>query len=548
MKLKKRIETDILVIGSGIAGVCAAVSAAREGRSVLLTSSANTFSGSTFYPGTWGFGLVGPDGEEDTEELLETIRTVGSGMINEKVARAFAEGLNSSVDELEALGVELMKPSGDASGEKEYIPCFDHKHRRWRGLTKKNLLRSLPSILEESGVKELPFFQMTEIVMNDGRASGAVGVLNRKDTLYIAAKAVVLASGGLGGLYRRRLTTDDVDATGTAAAMRAGAEAVNLEFMQIMLGFVRPAFKTIYNEKTFFASRFTDREGNPFIGRYLPFGLKEQEVLDARSLHGPFSSETVSRYLDIAFSKEMAKGNTDGMVLRYDLERLNSGSEFVKEYFRWLKDEKGVSAEEEIILAPFMHASNGGIEIDENAKTSVPGLFACGECTGGMHGADRIGGLSTANGIVFGMKAGRSAAGYAEDKELVEEAELEAFNIADSKEKLEALRETMYRDAFIARSSESIEKVRDFIGRMELAKGRGTSDSDYLDSNRLLSSVEMARACIEAMDLRKESRGSHYREDHPYKDESLGKMIRVRLKKVRLKKGEPIAAFTGGTK
>jgi L-aspartate oxidase len=307
MKLRKSIETDILVIGSGIAGVCAAIYAAREGRRVLLTSSANTFSGSTFYPGTWGFGLVGPDGEEDMEELLETIRTVGRAMINERVARAFVEGLNSSVDELEALGVELMKPSEDARGEKEYIPCFDHKHRRWRGLTKKKLLESLPSILEESGVRTLPFFQMTELAMSEGKVSGAVGVLNRKDLTYIAAKAVVLASGGLGGLYKRRLTTDDVDATGSAAAMRAGAKAVNLEFMQIMLGFVRPSFKTIYNEKTFFASRFTDRNGKDFIGKYLPEGIMEQEVLDARSLHGPFSSETISRYLDIAFAKEMER-------------------------------------------------------------------------------------------------------------------------------------------------------------------------------------------------------------------------------------------------
>jgi L-aspartate oxidase len=542
MKLRKSIETDILVIGSGIAGVCAAISAAREGKSVLLTSSANIFSGSTFYPGTWGFGLVGPDGEEDTDELLETIRTVGSGMIDEKVARAFVEGLNSSVDELESLGVELMKPSENAKGEKEYIPCFDHKHRRWRGLTKKKLLGSLPLILEEREVKILPFFQMTELAMNDGRVSGAIGVLNKKDPVYIASKAVILAAGGLGGLYKRRLTTDDVDATGTAAAMRAGANAVNLEFMQIMLGFVRPSFKTIYNEKTFFASRFTDRNGNDFIEKYLPEGLTEQEVLDARSLHGPFSSETISRYLDIAFAKEMEKGETDGLVLRYDLERLNAGSEFVKEYFRWLKEEKGVSTEEEIILAPFMHASNGGIEIDENARTSVPGLFACGECTGGMHGADRIGGLSTANGIVFGFKAGRSAAGYTGNTGLVEETELDVFSIKYAKEKLEALRAVMYRDAFLARSRESLERVRDFIGSMELEKGRSSTLLEYLDSNRLLSTVEMAKSCIEAMDLRKESRGSHYREDYPEKDEWLGAMIRVRLEN-----GEPKAAYMGGT-
>jgi L-aspartate oxidase len=99
----------------------------------------------------------------------------------------------------------------------------------------------------------------------------------------------------------------------------------------------------------------------------------------------------------------------------------------------------------------------------------------------------------------------------------------------------------MYRDAFLARSRESLERVREFIGSMELEKGRSSTLLEYLDSNRLLSTVEMAKSCIEAMDLRKESRGSHFREDYPEKDESIGALIRVRLEN-----GEPKAAYMGG--
>lgn len=541
MKLKSGIETDVLVIGSGIAGVAAAIAAAKEGKSVLLTSSANIFSGSTFYPGTWGFGLVGPEDQEDEDDLLETISRVGAGVIRKDVAKAFVEGLNPSVDELEALGVTLMKPSDDARGEKEYIPCFDHKHRRWRGLTKKNLLESLPKILEDLGIRTLPFFQAVDLVKNDGQVTGAVGILERKEPLYISSHAVVLATGGLGGLYKWRLTTDDVDGTGTAMAMRAGAEAVNLEFMQIMLGFVRPSFKTIFNEKTFFASRFTNLSGEDFIRNYLPDGLSVQEVLDSRSLHGPFSSATISRYLEIAFSKEMERTDSTGIALTYDLERLNAGSEFVKSYFRWLKEEKDVSPDDRILLAPFMHASNGGIVIDASARTSVPGLFACGECTGGMHGADRIGGLSTANGIVFGLKAGRAAARSCGDSVPAREAEMDMFRIPEAKEKLEKLRNVMQRDAFLVRSSTSLERAKDFMDSTDTGHQDNFSVQEFIEANRLISSLMMAKACISAMELREESRGSHYREDHPEKRDNLGRMIQVVLEK-----GEPQASFEGG--
>lgn len=541
MKLKPGIETDILVIGSGIAGVTAAIAAVREGKSVLLTSSANIISGSTFYPGTWGFGLVGPEDQEDEEDLLETISRVGAGVVNKEVAKAFVEGLNPSVDELESLGVTLMKPSEDTKGEKEYIPCFDHKHRRWRGLTKKNLLETLPRILEDLGIRTLPFFQAIDLVRKDGQVTGAVGILDRKEPLYISSHAVVLATGGLGGLYKLRLTTDDVDGTGTAMAMRAGAAAVNLEFMQIMLGFVRPSFKTIFNEKTFFASKFTNLNGEEFIRNYLPDGLSEQEVLDSRSLHGPFSSATISRYLEIAFSKEMEKTDSTEIILGYDLERLNAGSEFVKAYFRWLKEEKGVSPDDKILLAPFMHASNGGIAIDGSARTSVPGLFACGECTGGMHGADRIGGLSTANGIVFGFKAGKSAAQVCSDKAPAQEADLDLFTIPEAKEKLEKLRNVMQRDAFLVRSSTSLERAMDVLDSMDMERENSHSIQEFIEANRLISSLMLAKACILAMEMREESRGSHYREDHPEKKDHLGRMIRVVLEK-----GEPHASFEGG--
>lgn len=99
--------------------------------------------------------------------------------------------------------------------------------------------------------------------------------------------------------------------------------------------------------------------------------------------------------------------------------------EFIEVYFKWLKENKYLTPDDEINIGIFFHAANGGISINKKAETKVDGLFAAGECTGGMHGADRIGGLSTANGLVFGKIAGESASRYASSKSLSEKEEVE---------------------------------------------------------------------------------------------------------------------------
>ncbi|MDU7015950.1 MAG: FAD-binding protein, partial [Streptococcus mitis] len=93
--------------------------------------------------------------------------------------------------------------------------------------------------------------------------------------------------------------------------------------------------------------------------------------------------------------------NKNGVTVRYKDSLKNNMPEFIEVYFKWLKENKHLTLDDEINIGIFFHAANGGISINKKAETKVDGLFAAGECTGGMHGADRIGGLSTANGLVF---------------------------------------------------------------------------------------------------------------------------------------------------
>ena len=146
----------------------------------------------------------------------------------------------------------------------------------------------------------------------------------------------------------------------------------------------------------------------------------------------------------------------------------------------------------------YAHAANGGIVIDSDAATDVPGLYACGEVTGGMHGADRIGGLSSANGLVFGEIAGKSAATEARGTMAADDAILlRAHSIPDAHSIRSRLRSVMTENAMIARSKEGLTRAIRFC------------------TLRLSAQLRTAMAVLTAALLRRESRGAHYRTDHP---------------------------------
>lgn len=515
MERSQMEETDVLVIGSGIAGLSAALYSAMGGVKVTLATAVHLFSGSTFFPGTWGFGLVGPESEEDEEEFIKTILSLGKGVALLSLVRTFVEKVNGSVDKLEDMGLTLLKPSSEKEGEKEYIPCFDHKHRRWRGLTKKNLLEVMPGLLAKHGVTIRPFHKALELTKENGRISGAFFIKEGKELVHIRAKAVVLATGGLSGLYKYRLTTDDVTGTGVGMALRAGAKTVNLEFLQKMIGFVTPGPKTVHNEKTFEASNFYTASGEDLLKKRLPQGIDKEVVLKLRALHGPFSTETDSKYLDLTLHEELQESGQKGVLLRYDADKVKAQGEFVKTYFDWLKEEKGVSMDEDIHVAPYMHASNGGLLIDEKARTSLEGLYAAGECTGGMHGADRVGGLSTANGIVFGKIAGIEAASYSRKRGYPSGNQEELKNLkVSSKTGRKELQDALYAHAFLSVTEESIEKAEVVLDQITFTTEESSTAKELEDAYSLLNEKAAAAVLLQSIRERKESRGSFYRKDY----------------------------------
>lgn len=521
---------DVLVVGSGIAGATAAIAAADEGARVALASSGEVFSGSSFFPGTWGLGLVGPaEGAQGVDDLVAAILEVGRGMALPALARELVEGTPRAVDALERRGVALRR--AERAGERDFIPCFDRAHRAWHGLGRDSFRKATGAALGRSGVIALPRHDLVDLLDGPGGVCGAV--LHDRGggrSVAVAAGAVVLATGGFGGLFGRTLTMPDVTGTAAAVALAHGARLVNAEFIQIMPGLVSPVRNVVFNERTF---RYARVEG---LDR-----ADAGELLDMRGGHGPFTASLPDRAVDLA----VVAAGPEGAAVTYSLPE--TLPEFMRTYFDWFEGEYGMSPAEGARIAPYAHASNGGILIDGSASTGVAGLYACGEATGGMHGADRIGGLSSANGLVFGDIAGRAAAawaaGHAPSASDVRGApgSVAGAGIGSplAGDVTRELRRLMDERCLVVRTGEGLRAawsgVEELRHRLEASSVPG-DDRLLARTARARWALDSAAALIAAMLARAESRGAHFRADHP--DEDPGQ---ARPLVVSLESGGPVA-------
>ena len=502
---------DVLVVGAGIAGCEAALAAAESGARVALASAGETFSGSSFFPGTWGLGLVGPASEKDEEDFVETILEVGRGMALPGLVRALVRGVAPAVVRLEERGVELRGAARPE--ERDFIPCFDRKCRSWHGLERASYRTATEAALRRAGVTTLPRHELLDLVEKDGRVCGAVLADTRSsETRPVGAGAVVLATGGFGGLFSRTLTMPDVLGTAAAVALRHGARLINVEFIQIMPGLVEPVRGVVFNERTF---RYARVEGLD--------APDASELLDERGGHGPFTASLPDRAVDFA----IAAAGPRGAAVTYDLPE--TLPEFMQTYFDWFEGAFGRRPDAGLRIAPYAHASNGGILVDEHGATGVPGLFACGEATGGMHGADRIGGLSSANGLVFGWAAGRAAA-----QQSTGVAKGQSLRVAPQREDLLALRRAMDEHCLLGRTAEGLQEMARLLDELDASVAAGGSPRP---ANATLS----ARALVTSMLARTESRGAHHRADFPDEDPAQARPLVVRLDADGRPVAEPLA-------
>lgn len=533
---------DVLVVGGGIAGTTAALASADEGARTAVACAGALFGGSSFFPGTWGLGLVGPDGAGDVDDIVETIAEVGRGVADPALARTLVEGVEGAVELLERRGCRLRAAVN--AGEREFIPCFDRKTRSWHGLERDAYRASTETALEEAGCDVCAGLELMDLRRAEAGWTAIFYDRDRDAFAQVRAGSVVLATGGFGGLFERTLTMPDVLGTAQAIALEQGASLVNCEFMQIMVGLVAPVEGVVFNEKTF---RHAHIDG---------LGTGGQELLGMRSEHGPFSASWGDREVDLF----VARAGQDGA--RLCLELPDPLPEFMRTYAEWLRDAYGIAPGQELRVAHYAHAANGGIRIDGRAAVvGCPGLFACGECAGGMHGADRIGGLASASALVFGHIAGKEAARAAADIKAgssvgdaprggLWRAGLPAsaspcvarpfpcLASPSAESATRALRHAMTEQCLVERNEAGLTTTLKSIDRLRAALAREASPSEdaaaVAATRRAELSLLSAEALVRAMLARRESRGAHYRSDFPAEDPAQARPLVVRYKEGRL--------------
>jgi len=489
-------------------------------------------------------GLVDP--EDNPEEHLKDILAAAAGTCDERLARIVAEGAPETLREFERMGVPFHM---DGDRYLEVVGCFATRPRMHiiPGHAEPIVAAQRREILG-MGIPIYEHTVITSLLVHDGACSGAIGLTEQGELIVFEAAATVLGTGGAGKLFLHNLNPPDITGDGYALGYRAGAELVNMEFMQSGPSIVHPVHNILNTWLLALYPRLTNVKGEKFLERYLPPSWSIHQCLDARSAHYPFSVYDGSQYFDIAIQKELTggRGTAHGGVLLdlsgcrpedlpdtprgKDVRRLSG---ITRDY---IKKNHGVDiAEQPIEVAIIGHAINGGLRIEPTAESTVLCLYAGGETAGGPHGADRLGGNMNLTCQVFGKCAGRSAAQRARERGI---PSVSAALIAAETERLVTLQaqrgslgpgqlkrwiqECMWRHLLVVRSDASLRaclcEVERLRGQMAEINVDGPAQlMGLLEVDSLLLVAEiMAHAAL----MRTESRGSHYREDYPQRDDA----------------------------
>ncbi|MCX6648911.1 MAG: FAD-binding protein [Candidatus Bathyarchaeota archaeon] len=502
---------DVLVVGSGAAGLRAAIEAERLGVHTLVVSKSPAGM-RTASAVTNGFFKAAVGGASKEEHLKATMDS-GKGLCDPALVNVLVEEGPERIAELERFGMAIQIRKGSAS-------CGDDPQARGLGFVK-----PLITFAKEQGVEFLENCVVSRLLLDHDRVVGAVGYAEEPVTIY--AKATVLATGGCGALYSRTDCPLSLLGDGYALAYEAGAALRDMEFTQFVpVGLAEKGHSlvVIYGDLVD-KGTVLNSEGEDIVKKY---------NITTRPL------TTMARdQFSAAMMREVTEGRgVDGAVLldaTKIVKEVGLESLIPVDAQRKALERAGV-AEKPIKIAPVSHFTMGGATITPTCATTLPGLYAAGEVTGGLHGANRIGGNAMTEIIVFGARAGASAA--AETKKATKhtstkqaEAEIEAYSKTMTGESsvnpLAELRGIMWDKVGIVRSGERLQDALQSIRKHQKAAATLTA-ADPATLRAVIETrfaAKVAELVAASALKREESRGTHYRTDYPNQSEKYAKPI-----------------------
>ncbi len=543
MNINRKITTDVLVVGSGLSGIKASQELAAASHDVLMVTKTKLASGSSFYPLKASLGTQVTKDEDDKGDFLKDIEDLSRGMHRQDLAEVYVNDIPERVQEYEDIGVHAKKLEGERKA------CFASHSRDIYLLSDWDQIRE--NVREIFNTYDnLQLMQKTVVVSLMKKGSQIVGALLLDEDnafVFVECKAVVLATGGFGSIFKHNLNPADVDGSGHVLALEAGASLVNMEFIQFIPGITTPRYKTLFGEHTLMYCRdIVDENGDSLLDAHLTDGVSKKECLEIRSTHGPFTHSLESKYFDIAMMKNIiASKDERGFTLLYDEELYDNKEEFYTVYLDWLKGKNVHLTEDEVKIAPFAHASNGGVFIDTYGRTGVDGLYAIGELSSNIEGANRLGGNSTGACLVFGKRAAEDCNKYVSGRTPCQISEEEAdqflqtFSVdagaGEEKEvhvnqMINQIKEIMWYSGNVVRSEQQLLNALNEIKEMETAYSFATL-MEHQHSRKLAvkarNFIKLSQILLQAMLERKESRGAHYREDYPVENQNYNDRLFV---------------------
>jgi succinate dehydrogenase / fumarate reductase flavoprotein subunit len=512
-------EFDVLVIGGGASGLRAAIAAKRAGASVALISKVHPLRTNT---GVAQGGLNAPLAPDDSpESFAEDILSAGDGLCDPAIARTFAQDAAEDVLWVEHMGAPFNR---DAEGRLDRRAFGSNRRNRTCYADDRTGHIVLQVLHEQLQREQIPSFEewfVTSLVVDDGTCRGVLALGHRSAKLEaFAARAVILATGGFARLYLPSTASLGTTGDGQSLAYRAGVSLMDMEMVQFH-PMVHP--------------------GGPGLLITEAALTEGGQVIDANG-HPIGDLKSLPRYEMCKLTSGVLRNGAGAVSVDLRpvgreriLERLPQTYELVRAVA-----EVDVT-KEPVPIRPAAHRPMGGIAANVDGETSLPGLFAVGECAcNGLNGADRLAGNTLTEALVFGHRAGEAAARYAREASA---SSLPQSRVSDEESRIAALtgdgspddslgkiqvelrplmddKVGFVRDgAGLEEAINHIRSLKDRHGRLKVKNPSRSYNYELTTYFEVGSMLNVAELVALAAQFRTESRGAHRRVDFPNRDD-----------------------------